>query len=117
MNSVKKKKRISNIKMITSKFGYGCQKEVLVFVSNKNIYAQVIDLSNGKTLFSISTVSKNKNNKQNHRNIVSAVEIGKLLANKCKEQNIDKISFNRAEKIFHGVVKALADSFYSNLLK
>ena len=37
-----------------------------------------------------------------------------MLAQKCSEAKINP-SFNRAEKIFHGVVKELADSFYSNL--
>lgn len=112
MNVVKRRKRVSNIKMITNKFGYGCQNELLIFISNKNIYAQVVDLESGKTLFSASTISKDK---KNHRNILSATELGKVLADKCKDKKINKISFNRAEKIFHGVVKALADSFYSNL--
>ena len=33
---------------------------------------------------------------------------------KCNEKKL-KPSFNRAEKIFHGVVKSVADSFYSSL--
>ena len=98
--------------MITSKFGYGCKYEVLLFVSGKNIYAQLIDLMNKKTLFSVSTLSKDN---KNHRNIVCGKNLGKMLAEKCNAAKISNISFNRGEKIFHGIVKALADSFYSNL--
>lgn len=113
MDSLKRKKRSSNIKMITSKFGYKCRYEVLLFVSGKNIYAQIIDLMNKKTLLSASTLSTKDN--KNHRNIACGKKLGKVLAEKCNDAKISNISFNRGEKIFHGVVKALADSFYSNL--
>lgn len=108
----RQEKRAGAIKRIRSKFGYGAKHEVLVFVSSRNIYAQVIELGSGKTLFTVSTLSKG--NKKNCRNIENAQKLGAVLALKCKEANIEKISFNRAEKIFHGVVKALADSFYGN---
>ena len=113
MRSLKKQKRSAAIKKIRNKFGYGCQNEILLFVSNKNIYAQVVDLSNGNTLCSVSTLVFN--NKGNSRNIANATKLGVELAKKCNELKIQKPSFNRAEKIFHGVVKALADSFYSNM--
>ena len=113
MRSLKKQKRNSAIKKVRNKFGYGCKNEVLLFVSNKNIYAQVVDLSSGNTLCSVSTLVFN--NKGNSRNIENATRLGMELAKKCNELKIQKPSFNRAEKIFHGVVKALADSFYSNM--
>lgn len=114
MNALRKEKRAGAIKRIRAKFGYGCKNEVLVFVSNKNVYAQVIDLLNGKTLFAVSTLNLKKDKNKNIKNIKVADELGKMLAKKCSEAKINP-SFNRAEKIFHGVVKALADSFYSNL--
>lgn len=113
MRSLKGQKRSSAIKKIRAKFGYGCKNEVLLFVSNKNIYAQVIDLTNGNTLCAVSTLMFD--NKGNSRNIENAKKLGVELAKKCNELKIDRPSFNRAEKIFHGVVKALADSFYSNI--
>ena len=83
-----------------------------MFCSSRNVYVQIVDLVNGNTKFTISTCKKG--DKKNHRNIKNAEELGKSLASKCKELNIDKVSFNRAEKIFHGVVKAVADGFYQN---
>ena len=114
MNVVKRKKRTGAIKKIRAKFGYGCKNEVLLFVSNKNVYAQVNDLLKNKTLFAISTLNLKKDKNLNVKNDKEAEELGKLLAKKCKEAKLNP-SFNRAEKIFHGVVKAVADSFYSNL--
>lgn len=114
MREVRRKKRTGAIKKIRAKFGYGCKNEVLIFCSNKNIYAQVIDLLSGKTLFSVSTLNFRGDNKKNVKNVKFGEELGKVLAQKCNEKKL-KPSFNRAEKIFHGVVKSVADSFYSSL--
>lgn len=114
MNVVKRQKRTSAIKKIRAKFGYGCKYEVLIFCSNRNIYAQVIDLLNGKTLFTTSTLKLAKSDNKNAKNINYGKELGIALAKLCKDRNINP-SFNRANKIFHGVVKSVADSFYSNL--
>ena len=110
----KRHKRSGAIKRIRSKFGYHCKYEVLLFVSNRNIYAQLIDFENKKTLCSVSTVSNGNN--VNSRNIANATKIGAELAKKYVELKIsEKPSFNRAEKVFHGIVKAVADGFYSNI--
>lgn len=114
MNEVKRKKRTGAIKRIRAKFGYGCKNEVLIFCSGRNVYAQVNDLLNGKTLFAVSTLNLKKDKNKNVKNIKFGEELGKMLAQKCNEKKI-KPSFNRAEKIFHGVVKSVADSFYSSL--
>ena len=110
MFKCKLEKRASAIKKIRAKFGRNVSHEVLVFCSGRNIYAQVVDLKNGNTKFSISTCDKN--DKKNHRNIATASKLGSDIAKKCKQENITNVSFNRAEKIFHGVVKAVADGFY-----
>ena len=110
MLECKAKKRASAIKKIRAKFGRGVVYELLVFCSGKNIYAQIVDLKSGNTKLSMSTCDKN--DKKNHRNIATASKLGAEMAKKCKQEKITNVSFNRAEKIFHGVVKALADSFY-----
>ena len=108
----KKKKRAAAIKRIRSKFGRSVEYEILVFCSNRNIYAQIVNLKSGLTKNTLSTCDKN--DKKNHRNIKTANDLGKRLADECKKNKISNVSFNRAEKIFHGVVKAVADGFYEN---
>ena len=110
MFEFKRKKRCSAIKRIRAKFGRGVRYEALLFCSSRNIYAQIIDIKNGKTVFTVSTCKKG--DKKNHRNISYATNLGKDVAMRCKNENIKDVSFNRAEKIFHGVVKAFADGFY-----
>lgn len=111
MFAIKRKKRDSAIKRIRAKFGRNIKHEILIFCSGRNIYAQIVNLSSGLTETTLSTCNKN-DNKKNHRNIETAKNIGKKLADECKKRNIKDVSFNRAEKIFHGVVKAVADGFY-----
>jgi len=108
----RRKKRTGAIKRIRAKFGRKVNYEALLFCSSRNVYAQIVDLRNGQTKFTVSTCKKG--DKKNHRNIENAKNLGKVLAEKCKENKIENVSFNRAEKIFHGVVKAVADEFYQN---
>ena len=82
-----------------------------VFRSKKNIYAQIIDDSKGKTLISSSTLDKDVKSKfKNTGNKDAAVETGKILADKAKKKGIKKVIFDRGSYIYHGRIKALADS-------
>ena len=110
MLSYRRKKRVSAIKRIRDKFGKCVEHEILVFCSGRNVYAQVINLKSGFTEITVSTCKKG--DKKNHKNISMASNLGKKLAKECESRKISNVSFNRAEKIFHGVVKAVADGFY-----
>ncbi len=124
MFSNKRKKRSGAIKRIRAKFGRATKFEMLIFCSNRNVYAQIVNLTNGKTEFTVSTLKVNhadsgseKKDKgcKNCRNVNVARELGVKVAEKCKAEGIDNVSFNRAGKIFHGVGKAVADGFYESL--
>ena len=106
-------KRSGSIKKIRSKFGRNVEYELLVFFSNRNIYLQIVDVRSGLTKISVSTL--NKGNKQNNRNILCGQELGARLAEICRQKDIKNVAFNRAGKIFHGVVKAIADVFYEEM--
>lgn len=82
-----------------------------VFRSNKEIYAQLIDDIKGNTLASASSVdSKGTKTEQ-------AVEVGKLIADNAKKVGIDTVVFDRGGFLYHGRVKALADSAREQGLK
>lgn len=112
MLTYKRRKRASAIKRIRAKFGRDTQYEVLVFCSRRNLYVQLFDLCAKKTRFTLSTCDEK--DKKNHRNISTAQQLGVKLADRCRTDGINNVSFNRAEKTFHGVVKAIASGFYSN---
>jgi large subunit ribosomal protein L18 len=84
-----------------------------VFRSDKFIYAQIIDDVSAKTLASASDIKKDsKVNK-----MASSVIIGKMIADKAKELKIKKVKFDRGGYLYHGRVKALAESARENGLE
>lgn len=79
--------------------------------SNKNIFAQVVDDSKKKTIFSLSTLIKDfKQKSQTGGNIKAATLFGEFFAQKAKEKGFNKILFDRAGYLYHGRVKAFADA-------
>ena len=87
-----------------------------VFRSSKNIYAQVISDIEGKTLASASTLEKGQK-EASGANTKAAEEIGKLIAERAKKAGIDKVVFDRSGYLYHGRVKALAESARENGLQ
>ena len=73
-----------------------------------HIYAQVIDDSKGVTIVAANSNEKGKTGTGG--NVAAAKEIGKRVAERAKEQGINKVVFDRGGYIYHGRVKALADA-------
>lgn len=80
-----------------------------VYRSNKQIYAQVIDDVNGKTLCSASSLDKELNLK-NGSNVEAAAQVGALVAKRALALNITEVVFDRGGYLYHGRVKALAEA-------
>jgi len=79
-----------------------------VYRSNRYIYAQVIDDSNGSTLAAAS--SQEKALREKTLTAETAGEVGKLLAERAKAAGVDSVVFDRGGFKFHGRIKALADA-------
>lgn len=79
-----------------------------VFRSLQHTYAQLIDDSKGVTLVSASSVEKAA--ATNGGNVAGAKAIGKLIAQRAKEKGIQKVVFDRGGFLYHGRIKALAES-------
>jgi large subunit ribosomal protein L18 len=79
-----------------------------VFRSNKQIYAQLIDDTNGVTLASASSY-KNKAVENKSKSEQAAV-VGKEVAEKALKAGIETVVFDRNGYLYHGRVKSLADS-------
>ncbi len=77
-----------------------------VFRSNKQIYAQVIDDTTGRTLAASSSLLLKL---ENGGNVEAARKVGEDIAKKCKEANIESVRFDRGGYVYHGRVQALAD--------
>ncbi len=83
-----------------------------VFRSANHIYAQVIDDVQGHTLVAASTIDKDSKGdfKDGLTKIDEAKVVGRLIAERAKEKGISKVVFDRAGYLYHGRIKALADS-------
>jgi len=82
-----------------------------IFRSLRHIYAQVIDDKKGTTLVSLSTLDPEIKGKGKYQGNVKAAEmLGSLLAKKLEEKGIKKVVFDRGGYLYHGRVKAVAES-------
>ena len=78
-----------------------------VYRSLNHIYAQVIDDAKGETLVSASTLASKL---KTGGNIAAAKEVGKLVAERAREKGIKQVVFDRGGYLYHGRIKALAES-------
>jgi len=114
---------------------------VAVFRSSDHIYAQIIDDTSGRTIAAVSSLKvdrkslssgdagadegkKAKKGKKGKKKaaaagngLLQAREVGRLLAEVAKEKGVTRIAFDRGGFLFHGRVKALAESARENGLE
>ncbi|MCH4895513.1 MAG: 50S ribosomal protein L18 [Marinifilaceae bacterium] len=80
-----------------------------VYRSNRQISVQVIDDVAGKTLVSASSLCKELEGKKVTKT-EQAQCVGKAIAEKAKAAGIEAVVFDRNGYLYHGRVKALAES-------
>ena len=86
-----------------------------VFKSARHIYAQLIDDTTGKTLVAASTVIGEVNSELKHTgNIEAARKVGAAVAKLALANEITTVVFDRNGFLYHGRVKALAESAREN---
>lgn len=82
-----------------------------VFRSGKNIYAQVIDDSQGRTLAAASTLDKDvREGIKTGADKAAAAAVGKLVAERALAAGVTQVVFDRGAYLYHGRVKALAEA-------
>ena len=80
---------------------------ISVSKSLNNLFIQIIDDKNGKTLVSASSIEKDiKKNKV--KKLEKSSLIGEVLAKRAKEKNISNVYFDRGEYRYHGRIKTFA---------
>lgn len=85
-----------------------------VFKSNKNIYAQIVDLS-GNIKICISSKNKELTEEIANKNGVEiATIVGKELAKKAKKLDISNVVFNKGPYLYIGRIKSLAEAAREN---
>ena len=113
IQALKQKRKLRRKLSIRSKvFGTPDRLRLSVFKSIDNIYVQLINDIEGKTVLSASSIDKeirglitpDMNTTQ-----ISKV-VGQALAERAKKENIQKVVFDRNGNVYRGRVKALADA-------
>src|SRR3989338_498469 len=101
----KQNKRIRLKAKIRSKIeGSATRPRLSVFRSNKFIYAQVINDLLGKTLAQANDVKITKGTKTER-----AKQVGKMIAEACLKNKINKVVFDRNGFKYTGRIKLVAD--------
>lgn len=104
------RRRASRIRRSLKKVANG-RPRLSVHRSSKNIYAQVIDDEAGRTLASASTLEPTlRKDLKTGADVAAATAVGKLVAERAKDAGVTDVVFDRGAFIYHGRVKALADS-------
>ena len=87
---------------------------LVVFRSNRGIFAQLVDDDAGRTLASATWLAH-----RGHKGTKTeqATEVGKALAAAAKKAGIETCVFDRAGYLYHGRVKALAEGAREGGLK
>lgn len=102
--------RRARIKMRIRKKVYGREDmpRLSVYRSNRDIYAQIINDDQGKTLVSAS--SRDKELAASGSKSDKAKSVGKLLAERAIAAGISAVVFDRNGYLYHGRVKTLAEA-------
>ena len=103
----KREARIRRHRRVRGKIsGTAERPRLVVFRSNRGIFAQLVDDEAGKTLASASWTALGK---ADGSKTDQAAEVGKALAAAAKKAGIQRCVFDRGGYLFHGRVQALAE--------
>ena len=89
---------------------------VSVSKSLNNLFAQIIDDKEKKTLVSASSIEKDLK-KNNAKKMEKSNLIGEILAKRAKEKNINEVYFDRGGYKYHGRIRVFAETLRKNGLK
>ena len=113
-NITKIKRRIRNRKKL--KKVSENRFRISVTKSLNNLFAQIIDDKNNRTLVSASSIEKEIKAKKIKKMEKSSL-LGEVLAKRAKEKKINEVYFDRGENKYHGRIKSFAESLRKNGLK
>ena len=114
VNKLARKKKIQG--RIRGKIsGTTAKPRLSVFRSNKEIYVQLVDDSQGSTVLTACT--RDKGFARTGNKVEQSKAIGQAIAKKAAEKGITEVVFDRGGYLYHGRVKALAEGAREGGLK
>jgi large subunit ribosomal protein L18 len=112
-NSKKIQSRDRRRKQIRKKISGTAEKPRLsIYRSLNHIYAQLVDDFNQKSILTVSDLTKEVRAELNEKSTKTEKSkvVGKIVAKKALENNIETVVFDRGGYRYHGRVKTLAES-------
>ena len=110
LNRIERRRRI-HYRIRKHVNGTAERPRMVVFRSNKQIYVQVVDDEQGKTLCAAASNDKELAAQcKGKTGIEAAAIVGKAIAERSLAKGITNICFYRGGYLFHGRVKSLADA-------
>jgi len=108
MSQVKSERRLKIKRRVSGKINASAERpRLVVFRSNAEIYAQIVD-ANHKTVCASSSREKDLVASKDN-NTAKAAIVGKRIAEKAKALGIVTVVFDRNGFLYHGRVKSLAE--------
>ena len=88
---------------------------LIIFRSNNNIFAQLVDDKENKTILSVSSIDKKLKDVigKAKSKIEKSTIVGKAIAEKMQKENIEKVILDRNGYKYHGRVKAVGEAVRS----
>ncbi len=102
----------AHLRVRSSLAGTAERPRLSVFKSLRYVYAQLIDDRRGITLAAASSLEPELKGQlgSGTGNAAAAKLVGATLAERAKQAGIEKVVFDRSGYVYHGKVKALAES-------
>ena len=117
LNRIERRKRI-HYRIRKHVNGTAEKPRMVVFRSNKQIYVQVVDDEQGRTLVAAASNDKALAAEcKGKTGIEAAAIVGKAVAERALQAGITMVCFDRGGYLFHGRVKSLADAAREGGLK
>jgi large subunit ribosomal protein L18 len=117
LNRIERRRRI-HYRIRKHVNGTAEKPRMVVFRSNKQIYVQVIDDEQGRTLVAAASNDKALAAEcKGKTGIEAAAIVGKAVAERALQAGITTVCFDRGGYLFHGRVKSLADAAREGGLK
>ena len=112
--TTKVERRLKIKRSVRSKIsGTAERPRLTVFRSNKQIYAQVIDDTTGRTLAAASSLKIEESASKKEL----AAKVGEQIAKSAQEAGVQAVVFDRNGYLYHGRIKELADAARNGGLK
>jgi len=116
-NKIKRKARIRKILLSKNK---SKRNRIIFHISNRHVYAQLLEVSTGNTLVTVSSASKGMKDFPG-ANKSTSEKLAEVFADQVMQKDAAGMAngyiFDRGGKPFHGVVKVFADKLREKGLK